>query len=318
MTDGTPPSDTLLVLLGPTAGGKESAAFHAAPHLNAEIVVVDSVKPYRGLGITSAAPPPEHADAVPHHLVGVLDPAERMHAARWAALAENAVADILARGKRSLIVGGTALYLRALLFGMFEGPARDDALRERLAAEEEADPGALHRRLTLVDPETAARVHANDRKRLLRAIEVHELTGTPISALQRQDTPKRPFHAIGLRRTKEDLHRRIALRVDRMVAAGLLDELRELLPAGRLGPTAREAIGVKELLPALQLERESGVLDRAALAEALEQVKRNTRRLARHQTTWWKRFPDVTWLDVAPDEPASAVGTRVADAFAQP
>lgn len=310
-------TEALLVLIGPTAGGKEAAAVHAAPLLGAELVVADSVKPYRGLHIASAAPPPGHVERVPHHLVGVLEPTERLHAARWAGLARAAIDRIRAAGARPLIVGGTALYLKALLFGLFEGPARDDALRARLEEEAEGDPGALHRRLAAVDPESAARLHSNDTKRLLRALEVHAATGSPISALQQQwgEGPDAPFIAVGLRRDRDDLRDRIARRVRRMFDQGLLDEVRTLEREGRLGPTATEAIGVKELLPLLRAERETGAIDAAALCAAAESIRAHTWQLARRQTTWWKRFPDVTWLDVAADEPPERTGERAAHAF---
>jgi tRNA dimethylallyltransferase len=170
-----------------------------------------------------------------------------------------------------------------------------------------------------VDRESAGRLHANDRKRLLRALEVHAASGRPISALQQQWTagPDLPFVAVGLRRGRDDLRDRIARRVRRMLEQGLLDEVRALDRDGRLGPTAIEAIGVKELLPLLRRERETGTLDVHALDAAAELIRARTWQLARRQTTWWKRFPDVTWLDVAPDEEAEHTGKRVATAFTQ-
>jgi tRNA dimethylallyltransferase len=287
---------------------------HAAPLLDAELVVADSVKPYRGLGIAAAAPPPEHAERVPHHLVGCLDPATRLHAARWVELAEVAIADVRHRGRTPLVVGGTALYLKALLFGLFEGPPADEALRDRLRAEEDAAPGTLHARLTTVDPEAAARIHPNDRKRLLRALEVQEKTGRPISEIQQEwgGVPRRPYRAVGLRRSREDLRDRLERRIARMVDQGLVAEIEARVEAGDLGPTAREAIGVKELVPLIESGRQS---DPAALASALEEIRAHTWQLARRQGTWWKRFPDVTWLDVPPDEPAEETGRRVAEAL---
>jgi tRNA dimethylallyltransferase len=310
-------NEPLLVLLGATASGKEAAAVDAAPALSAEIVCADSAKPYRGLAVASAAPPEEHARRVPHHLVAAIDPAERLSAARWADMAHDAIASVRARGRRPLVVGGTALYLKALLFGMFAGPAADPELRERLRSEEAAAPGTLHARLAAIDPAAAARVHANDLKRLLRALEVHEKTGRPISEMQSQwaEEPREPFVAVGLRRERTDLRRRIDARVDRMAAAGLVDEIRALAAPGRLGPTASEVIGVKELLPAIRREAETGVLDDAAIAAALADVKRHTWTLARRQATWWKRFPGTTWLDVSPEESAEETGARVAQAF---
>lgn len=312
--DPDPARPPLPVLLGPTASGKESAAVHAAALLDAELIVADSVKPYRGLGIAAAAPPPLHAARVPHHLVGCLDPSERLHAARWVGLAEAAIDDVRARGRTPLVVGGTALYLKALLFGLFEGPAADHALRARLRADDEAAPGTLHARLRDVDPEAAARIHANDRKRLLRALEVHEKTGRPISEVQREwgGPPRVPYRAVGLRRSREDLRDRIRRRIDRMVGQGLVAEIAARVAAGDLGPTAREAIGVKELVPLIEEGRQD---DPDALAAALEAVRAHTWQLARRQATWWKRFPDVTWLDVVPDEPPASVGARVAAAL---
>jgi tRNA dimethylallyltransferase len=308
----------LLVLLGPTASGKEAAAVHAAARLAAEIVCADSAKPYRGLAIAAAAPPDAHVRAVPHHLVGTLDPSERLNAARWATMARAAIDDVVSRGRRPLIVGGTALYLKALLYGMFEGPSGDPDLRARLRDEEAASPGTLHARLAAVDPTSAARLHPNDLKRLLRAVEVFEKTGRPISELQREwaSGPRVPYVAVGLRRDPTDLRRRIDARVDRMIAAGLVDEVRALAAPGRLGPTAEELIGVKELLPALRSEMETGVRDDAAVAAAVAQVKRHTWILSKRQATWWKSFKDVRWIDVPADESAETTGRRVADAFA--
>ena len=310
-------SAPLFVILGPTASGKESAAVHAAPLLCAELIVADSVKPYRGLGIAAAAPPPEHAARVPHHLVGCLAPSERLHAARWVALAESAIADVRSRGKTPLLVGGTALYLTALLVGLFEGPPADETLRARLRADEAAAPGILHERLCYVDPEAAARIHANDRKRLLRALEVHEKTGRPISEVQQEwgGGPRIAYRALGLRRQRDDLRDRIERRIARMVAQGLVAEVAARVAAGDLGPTAAEAIGIKELVPLIRAGRET---DAGSLAQALEQIRAHTWQLARRQTTWWKRFPDVEWLDIAAGESAEQVGARAAARLLRP
>ena len=297
----------LLVLVGPTAGGKSGAALHAAPVLDAEIVVCDSVKAYRGLEIASAAPTTAVREQVPHHLVSCVDPAEHLNAARWLALAEEAIEVVRGRGRVPLVVAGTPLYLRALLYGLLDGPPRDAALRERLTLEEGASPGSLHGRLRDVDNDAAERIHPNDLKRLLRALEVHAATGRPISAQQTQwSAPRRPYRAVGLRRSRDDLRSRIVRRIDRMFAAGLHEQVAALLASGDAGPTAREAIGVKEL---------AGVpLDapEPALARAREELRAHTWQLARHQRTWWRRFPGIHWLDVSADEPAAELGERVA------
>ncbi|MCE9637880.1 MAG: tRNA (adenosine(37)-N6)-dimethylallyltransferase MiaA [Planctomycetes bacterium] len=301
--------EPLLVLLGSTASGKEAAAVAAARILGAEIICADSVKPYRGLEIAAAAPPPESLAAVRHHLVGVLDPSERLDAKRWCGLVDAAIGDVRSRGARPLVVGGTALYLRSLLFGLFDGPPQDAELRARLATDESVAPGTLHARLALVDAAAAARLHPNDTKRLLRALEVHEKTGRPISELQGQwsGPPRVPYLALGLRRSREDLRRRIDARIDRMAAAGLVDEVRALAAQGRIGATAAKAIGVKELVPALGPGGD--------LAAAFAEVRRHTWTFARRQDTWWRRFPGVTWLDVAPDESSPVTGERIASHF---
>lgn len=307
----------LLVLLGSTASGKEATAVEAAPALGAEIVCADSVKPYRGLAIAAAAPSPAARERVRHHLVGVLDPAERLNVRRWCTLVDEAVAAIRARGARPLLVGGTALYLRAYLFGLFEGPEADPELREALRAQEEAEPGSLHAWLAAHDPVAAARLHPRDVKRLVRAVEVLRTTGRPIGELQTQwqGAPRVPYDAVGLRRSREDLRARIDARIDRMLAEGLVDEVRALVREGTLGPTAAEAIGVKELVPALVREAETGLLDPAELAAGVAEIRRNTWTFARRQDTWWRRFPGVAWLDVAPDEPPAATAGRVAGHF---
>jgi tRNA dimethylallyltransferase len=235
-------------------------------------------------------------------------------------MARTACADIRARGRRPLVVGGTALYLKALLFGMFAGPAADAALRERLRADEAAAPGTLHARLQAVDPAAAARLHPNDLKRLVRALEVHEATGRPISEQQREwaGAPREPYVAVGLRRDPADLRRRIDARVARMAAAGLVDEVRAVVAADALGPTAGEMIGVKELVPALRREIETGTRDAAAIDAALAEIRQHTWVLARRQATWWRRFPGVTWLDVSPEETPEVTGRRVAEALSEP
>ena len=311
------PRPPLLVLLGTTASGKEAAAVEACAALYAEIVCADSVKPYRGLGIAAAAPPPDRARRVPHHLVGVLDPTEHLDARRWCGLVDAACDEIRARGRLPMLVGGTAFYVRALLFGLFDGPSADAGFRERMRADEAAAPGTLHSRLAAADPVAAARLHPNDTKRVLRALEVLHATGRPISEQQTQwsGPPRVAYAALGLRRSRDDLRRRIDERIDRMLAAGLVDEVRALAAPGRLGPTAADAIGVKELLPVVRGLADGQAPDAAALAAAVAEIRRNTWTFARRQETWWRRFPGVTWLDVAPTATAADVGAEIASHF---
>jgi tRNA dimethylallyltransferase len=276
----------LLVLVGPTAAGKSRFSIPVARALGAEIVSLDSMLVYRGMDIGTDKP--RDLGGVPHHLIDLLDPAERFDTRRYLDRADRAIEEIHARGRDALVVGGTALYLVSLLKGMFEGPARDDALRTRLAAE---PSGELHARLSEVDPETAARLHPNDRRRITRALEVFESTGRPLSELQQQwnAADRQPARLAGVRLPREALRARIAARVEEMFAHGLVDEVRAL----SLGPTAGQAVGYKEVAGHL-----AGAYD---LAEAKRLVIRNTARLARRQETWFKRLP-IEWIDArAPD-----------------
>ena len=280
--------DPISVLVGPTAGGKSSVALALAPRLGAEIVSLDSMLLYRGMDIGTDKP--IATDGVRHHLIDVLEPTERFDLKRYLEAADEAIAGIIARGRRVLVVGGTGLYLMGLLKGVFEGVPRDPALRERLAAFDTTD---LHARLTERDPETAARLHPNDRRRITRALEVFETTGAPLAAHQTQfDGPDRyPARIAGIRWPREVLRERIRTRVDAMFAAGLVEEVRSL--AGRLGPTAAQAVGYKEVVEALE--------GRTSMDEAHERIVSHTVRLMRRQSTWFKRF-DVRWFEgAAPD-----------------
>jgi tRNA dimethylallyltransferase len=276
----------LLVLVGPTASGKSAAAIPVARAVNAEILSLDSMLLYRGMDIGTDKP--ADRGGVPHHGLDLLDPREPFDTRRYLEAAEAAIADIQGRGREVLIVGGTALYLVSLLKGMFEGPAQDRELRAILAREAAPD---LHARLAEVDPALAGRLHPNDRRRITRALEVHALTGRPLSEQQRQwDAPYRFAARIaGVRRPREELRARIEQRVDAMLAGGLLEEVRGL----ELGPTASQAVGYKELLGHLR-----GDYD---LAEARRLIVRTTGRLARRQETWFRRMP-VHWEEgSAPD-----------------
>lgn len=326
-----------LVVLGPTAGGKSELAVALARRFApAEVLGADSMQVYRRLEAGTAKPTAAQRASVPHHLIDLAEPTERFTVADWLALAEPLLADLRGRGVRPIVVGGTNLYLKALLEGMFEGPEGDPALRARLAAETGT---ALHERLRRVDPAAADRIHPNDRKKLVRALEVFELTGRPISAWQREwsgsggsgpgpratgnsdslsnpdprpEAPDlRPYRhdpiLLGLDWPVEAINRRINARVKRMffpvVEEGpppesLPAEVRRLEAAGALGPQAREALGYKQVLAHLA---GGGTLD-----EAMEATKVQTRQFAKRQRTWLKRFRGVHWLPAA-DRPFEAV-----------
>jgi tRNA dimethylallyltransferase len=285
------PQPPLLVILGPTASGKSALALALAERLSggAEILSVDSMQVYRGMDIGTAKPTPAEQARVRHHLIDIVEPNEPFTVARFVELADAVIADAARRGVRLLLTGGTPLYYKALFDGLFDGPGADASIRDRLR---NLPNDELHRRLTEADSAAASRIHANDTKRLVRALEVYELTGKPISSFQSEwESPTRRHEArwIGLMWDREALNRRINARVKAMIAAGWLDETRSLLSRfSSLSPTAAEATGYHELIEHLN--------GQSSLDEAIEQIKIATRQLARRQMKWFKRFPDVHWL----------------------
>lgn len=301
-----------LVITGPTASGKEGAALAVAARLGGEIVSLDSMKVYRGLDIGTAKASAADRRRVPHLLLDVVNPWEKFSAARWAELAEAALAEIRGRGRVAIVSGGTILYLKALLYGLFEGPAADAALRAELEAEaERLGVTSLHSRLAGVDPAAAARIHPNDLRRIVRALEVEQLTGRPISELQGQFGRMRAGLApvvVAIRREREDLVRRIDERVERMLAAGFEAEVRGLLasPEG-LSMEAAQAVGYRELIALIE-----GRLPREEIAA---EIKKNTRRFAKQQMTHLRSLAECVWLDVAEGEGAEAVAGRVVEAW---
>jgi tRNA dimethylallyltransferase len=305
----------LVVLTGATASGKEAVGLLLAERAGTEIVVVDSIKVYRGMDIGAAKPTAEQLARVRHHCLDLVEPAEAFSTGRWINAAEAAIADIAGRGKLPLLVGGTALYMKALTEGLFDGPPADPAVRSRLNKEgDRRGTPELHRRLTGVDAAAAAKIHPNDRKRIIRALEVHELTGRPLSEQQQQWNRPNPAYDItwlGLRRDREDLHRRIDVRVRRMFEAGLVEEVRRIAATGGgFGPTAREALAYREVLEHLA--------GRLTLPEAIAQTVAHTRQFAKRQGTWFRRFHRINWFDVPADEPAEQTVERLTAAGLPP
>jgi tRNA dimethylallyltransferase len=298
-------------LVGCTGCGKAAVGLDVARRTGAEIISVDSMKIYRGMDIGTATPSAGVRTEVRHHLVDVVDPWEEFSVAQYVAAAEAALADIRARGRRALAVGGTPLYIKAFTEGLFEGPSADPQLRRRLHAQAESEgTAALHRELAEVDPAAAERIHCNDLRRIVRALEVYELTGTPISVLQTQwetlasGGKRHRCRFIGLRRTLEDQNRRTNARVQRMIEQGLVEEVRRLTELPRpLSRAARQAVGYAEIL-----EHFAG---RCSLEEAIERIKINTRQLAKAQRTWFKRFRNVHWIDLAPEAHVDKVADEV-------
>lgn len=296
----------LRILTGQTASGKSAVAVCLARETGAELVSLDSMKVYRGLDIGTAKPSADVRSAVRFHMIDVVEPAESFSLAEYLRGAHQALREIRLRGKEPLFVGGTPLYLRGLLYGIFEGPSADHSLRSELMKRAEAEGApALHAELRRVDPVTADRLHPNDLVRIVRALEVARVTGRPLSEHQRQYPAPRPavaYRMVALRRADADLRERIERRVDRMFAAGLVEETRQVLERGPLSNSARKAIGYGESLKYLGGE--------LSLPETVELTKRNTWRMARKQRAWIRSFPDVQWLDVAPDEPPARTAER--------
>jgi tRNA dimethylallyltransferase len=290
------PFQGALILTGPTGSGKTQLGLELAERLGAEIVSMDSMALYRGMDVGTAKPTPEERRRVPHHLVDVLDPWESASVAWWLDQAARCSEEIRARGRRVLLVGGTPLYLKALLRGLFAGPPADAALRDRLEREAQAaGPQILLDRLARVDPVAAARLHPNDLRRVIRALEVWELTGRPISAWQRQwaggDEPAGSAGCAGapsclwLDLPRDELYARINARVERMFAGGLVEEVRALRALPRpLSREAAQALGYKEVMRHLD-----GL---ASLEETVALVQTRTRQFAKRQVTWFRHLPE--------------------------
>jgi tRNA dimethylallyltransferase len=297
----------MILVLGVTASGKGRLGFELARALDGEIVSVDSMKVYRRMDIGTAKPSPEARRQVRYHLIDVVEPSEPFSVGVFLDLACAAIEDIRRRGKTVVAVGGTALYLKALLYGLFDGPGGDERIRAALRARAAVEGWpALHAELARLDPEAADRISVNDAKRIVRALEVYQLTGRPISSFQKQFEAERPMHdwtIIGLRREKTVESQRMNARVKRMIEQGLVEEVRALLAEERpLSVQARCAIGYAEVIEHLA--------GRLCLEDAVEQIKKNTRRLAKGQRTWFKTFRGVCWLDVGPQEPPEHILER--------
>jgi tRNA dimethylallyltransferase len=286
----------IVVIVGPTAAGKTQLAIDLAVAAGGEVVSADSQQVYRGMDIGTGKATADERAAVAHHLLDVIRPDEEMTAARFIALADAAIAEVAARGKAVVVCGGTGLYVRSLLFGLFEGPPAVPAIRDRLTARvtEEGAP-ALHAELAKVDPTLAAKTEKNDAKRIIRALEVHEVTGVPMSEHQRRHDhrtiePRYDARVVGLAPPREALYRRIDARVDAMIAAGLVDEVTALRAAGYRPPLrSQQAIGYAELH-----DHFDGAVE---YPRTVELIKRNSRHYARRQLAWYRPDTSIQWWD---------------------
>lgn len=285
----------VLVITGPTATGKTALAVELALALGGEVVSADSMQIYRRMDIGTAKPAPEEMKGVPHHMIDVAEPGESYSAARYVEEAGACVDGILARGELPVLAGGTGLYIDSLLSGRgFSGHSGSGGLRARLDAEYDALGGeAMLKRLARFDPQRAEKLHPGDRRRIIRAVEVYELTGKTITQHDLETRSLPPRYAsvkVALSfENREDLYRRIDSRVDGMLAQGLVSEVRALLDSGVPEDcTAMQAIGYKELIPYVKIG--------SGLGGAAEAIKRESRRYAKRQLTWLRRDSAVRWI----------------------
>jgi tRNA dimethylallyltransferase len=305
-------------LTGPTAAGKTAVGIELAERIEAEVISMDSMALYRGMDVGTAKPSAAERRRVPHHLVDVLEPDQEYSLSQYLDAADECVRQIQGRQRAVLFVGGTPLYLKGLLRGIFRGPPADWQLRRQW--EEEArqnEPGFLHRRLSEVDPPAAARIHPNDTRRLVRALEVFAKTGRPISSFQQQfevGAAAEACRVFVLDWPIEELRARIDRRVDQMFAQGLVDEVRGLLsrsdrqdacPTG-LSKTARQAVGYREVIVYLE--------GRSELAETIDLVKIHTRQFAKRQATWFRSLSECRFVPVDGTVGPAEIAGRIAAA----
>ena len=283
----------VIALMGPTAVGKTGLVLQLAKEFGAEIISADSMQVYRLMDIGTAKPTKAERKEVPHHLLDIVDPDEDFDANRYSELAREIVENQARQGKPAIVVGGTGLYLKALFHGIFPGAPANPQLRERLRREAAKDGGVgLYQRLKEIDPVTARRLHPNDLFRVIRALEVWECSGKPMSAQQlAHGFREKPLliQKIGLRRPRSELHERINRRVESMMKQGFLEEVQILLRRG-YGPHLKsmQSLGYRHLL--------QYILNGVELSVAVRTMKRDTRRYAKRQMTWFRRDQEITWF----------------------
>jgi tRNA dimethylallyltransferase len=287
----------LIVICGPTASGKTAVAVEICLAMGGEVVSADSMQIYRGMDIGNAKPTDQEMRGIPHHLMGIAQPGEAYSVAAYREKATEAIEDIFARGKTPVICGGTGLYIDALTRPLGFSAQGDEAIRQPLVeiASQVGGKERLHGMLRGVDPESAERLHINDVRRVIRALEIYQLTGKTLSEQRAQDRIREGAYLgkfFGLTWPREELYRRIELRVDQMMADGLVYEVETLLKDGLSGrATAMQGIGYKEIARALSGE--------CAMTEAAERIKQATRNYAKRQLTWFRRDERVVWIEAA-------------------
>lgn len=300
------PDNLIVAIVGPTAVGKTEVSLELAKKINGEIISSDSMQVYREMDVMTSKPSTGARDSVPHHLIGILGVDEAYSAADFSKRAEELITEIHQRGRVPLVVGGSGLYLKALIDGIFPDRGADWKIRRRLYQEaKEKGSEELYQRLKEIDPETSSKLHSGDVRRIVRALEVWEINKIPMSKLKEKTegiSRLYPIKLFGLIRERGELYRRINQRVDRMFSDGLVDEVKRLLQS-KMSHSARQVLGYKEV---------EGFLDgRYSLEEAKRLLKRNTRHFAKRQLCWFKRNKQITWIRISEGQGSEEIANAI-------
>jgi len=288
----------IILIVGPTGVGKTDISVKIARAFHSEIINADSRQIYRYMDIGTAKPTSEHLSSVRHHLIDIVEPDEYFSAGEYRKRSEEIIQKLLNKGMMPVVVGGSGLYLKALLYGLFEGPEADPNLRKTYDTyADKFGSEALHKKLSKIDPQAAQRIHPKDRVRIIRALEVYEKTGKPISSLQGNFSLQKSLYApiiIGLQRERKELYQRIEQRVDSMMAEGFVDEVRRLLDRGYSEDLrALMGIGYGQIIHYLKGEYN--------IERAISLIKRDTKRYAKRQMTWFQKMENINWLTMTDD-----------------
>lgn len=300
----------LIFLVGPTAVGKTGISIELAGLINGEIISCDSMQVYKGMDIGTSKPAKDLVTRIPHHMIDIIGPSDEFSVAQFRRMAVKAIEDIITRGKTPLVVGGSGLYVKVLIDGIFDAPSTDREFRTRLKQEaDEFGAGILYKRLEDVDKETASSIHPNDLRRILRALEVYEKAKAPISYLRTNTvglSDKYEVKIFGLNMERQALYKKIEERVDLMFKEGLVEEARGLMRQ-KLSLTASQALGYKEIFAFLKGEYD--------IEEAKRLVKRDTRRYAKRQRTWFRRDKRIEWIMVDDGESPGIIAGRIMNGY---